>query len=88
MTWAVTDKQERHVEFPLERRELTMLISEGNVLKVSVQAPDEFSGLHCVQLLSAVFDSYHGRWLEPRRAEHFLTTEQLKQLGEFLAGKC
>lgn len=91
MNWAVkleSDKQEQHVENTLARRELTMLISEGNVLKVNVQEADEYSKLHYVEFVSAVFDSYGGKWLEPRRHQHFLTAEQLKKLADFLSGEC
>jgi hypothetical protein len=91
MNWTVklgTDQQEYKVENTLARRELTMLISEGNVLKVTVQEPDAFSGLHSVEFTSTVFDMYTGKWLEPRRRQLFLTPEQLTKLGAFLSEPC
>lgn len=71
----------------LARRELTMLISEGNVLKVVIQEPDAYSGLHCIEFISTIFDTYTGKWLDPRRKQLFMTPDQLAKFGEFLLDK-
>ena len=72
------------METLLARRELTLLISEGNVLKIVVQEPDRYSGLHSVSFISTVFDTYTSKWLEPRTKQLFMSPAQLRQLGEFL----
>ncbi len=72
------------MESAVQKSEMTILVSEGNVLKVMVQEPDEFSGLCYVELTSTVFDTYGGKWLAPRRTQLFLSREQLKQFASFL----
>ena len=58
---------------------------EDYKLTISIYPLDGRMDKSRVVIETVVFDGYHGRWLEPRKTQLFLTKEEISRIGEMFS---
>lgn len=66
------------------RRSLSRVAENGNVTTITVQEPDQYTGMAVLEITTQVFDHYTSAPLAPRTSQFFMSKKQIQDIGKFL----